>query len=580
MNRRRMGAVALLLVLIALLLSSWVYLYDVDLPFGEWGRPSDRSRQKQAEAASDNNSTFHLDSDAVEGGPDHPGTRGNRPLEMPDEPRRVTPPPEPMEIPRAGGDETAGNGKESVEAELKAGEAGVAGAVGNLDLEPFIVSTHTRRSTAYLSAAANTLGNSALIKLTDQDSGLSLRYQQEFGYLLQGVVKFPELDKEARARLTEAGRMEAWVYTPEFPDFYFPVHSDYGNFVLQLTDAQAKAYRQKGLTVHVHSPAFRLRGGGESVTLKKVGEQLPEIALELAPVFKLVVRVTPQGAVDSGVRAWVERRGVDCPIDDSLFMSAKVPPSGELVFHVPEHYGELRVGVNGAEWHSGLPQLVKFTDWSRDTATVRLDCAAEPCDRITGTIGALVKKPGGEELPPSFQAGGIARLEDTIYGAILYSGTDGSFDGMFPYSTRSASRQLIVTSEHYMPRAVPLDGSYGEESTAMITNNGRAPFGPWQISREWKMKVDLLLPEFVGEDLIVTRDRSSFLKSGDSTENVELNWGSHLLTVRKNESLEVVARYWISDDAWEDALRNHNAGRTPNRLRLMKFEDYVRKQSK
>lgn len=577
MNRRRMGAVAMLLVLIAILLSSWVYLYDVDLPFGVWGRPSDRTRQQ---ADTDVSGTYELDPSFVEGEPDQPVTRGNRPLELPNEPRIVAPPPQPMEFHSADGDNTTDAGKETVEAELKSGEAGVGSVEGDFKLEPFIVSTLTHRLAGLLAGIAAGVGEAPLLKLSKSDSESTYVFNSEFGYLLQGTVKFPELDTDERTRLDEADRLQAWIYTPEFPEFPCPVNLHDSRFVLQISDAQAKAFRQKGLTVRIHSPAFRLKGGFESITLKKLGEQQPEIALELAPVFKVVVRVTPQGAVDSGVRAWVERRGVDCSIDDSLYMSANVPPSGELVFHVPEHYGELRVGVNGADWHSGLPQLVKFSDWSRDSATVRLECAAEPCDHITGTVGAHFKQPGSEELPASYQAGGIARIEDTVYGAIVYSRRDGSFDGMFPYTPLSATRQLIVTSDYFMPRAVPLDGSYGDERSAVITSNGRAPVGPWQISREQKMKVDLLLPEFSGENLILTSDGASLLKSGDSTENVELLWGSRVLRVRKDKTYEVVASYWISDDAWDDALKNHNAGRTPNRLKLVKLADYIRDRSR
>ncbi|MCA8934606.1 MAG: hypothetical protein KDB68_00235 [Planctomycetes bacterium] len=569
MNRRRAGVIATLLILFAVLITSWVNIYDVHLPFGEWGRPSDGPRHKVGEVNPDKDAHF-TDAPA----PEDSITRGNRPLEIVDEPRIVATPPEPMEIPDTAGDLDTGR-REQVVAELRAGEPGVSGANADFDLQPFIVSTLVKYPTEVDKGVTGLFGGSALIKLSDSfsDGNYEQLLNPAFDYLLQGKVNFPALAETDRSRLDAADRLQAWVYLPELPDFYCVVTPENNTFVLRLMDSQVKRYRQKGLTVCVHSPAFRVAGGGESITLTKVSEQTPEINLEFAPVFKLVVRVTPQGAVDDGVRVWVERRGVECPIDDSIYMSANVPPSGELVFHVPEHYGELRLAVTGADWHSGLPQLVRFDDWSKTVSNVSLTCTPEPCDRITGAIGRQVKSTASEN-EFEFQGGGVARIEDTAFGTVVYSRPDGAFDCLFPYTLTTPNRQLIISSRGYAPIGVALDRGLGDQNSVVITNNGRSPYGPWQITRSRIVGVDVTVPELENESRTFAVDGRVSL----SREVNQVFWGSRLIEVLKGAGGQVVASYWISDDAWEDALREQAKGRTPVKLKLMTLEKYLERQ--
>lgn len=215
MNRRRAGVIATLLILFAVLITSWVSIYDVDLPFGEWGRPSDGPRHKVGEVNPDDDVHF-TDAPA----PDDSVTRGNRPLEIIEEPRIVATPPEPMEIPDTAGDLETGR-REQVVAELRAGEPGVSGANADFDLQPFIVSTLVKYPTEVDKGVTGLFGGSALIKLSDSFS--DGRYEQllnpAFDYLLQGKVNFPPLAETDQSRLDAADRLQAWVYLPELPDF-------------------------------------------------------------------------------------------------------------------------------------------------------------------------------------------------------------------------------------------------------------------------------------------------------------------------------------------------------------------------
>lgn len=447
MNRNRTIVVTTLLILFAVLFASWVFLFDVDFPIGEWGRPSSGHHHARV-INPDTDAAFRDSPDAGDA-----DTRGNRPLEIPDEPRRVAQPPQPMETAPPPVEEAEGR-KAKVEAVLKPGEPDVAGGEKEFDLQRYIVSTLYDYPERYPAVSHQGGG---LSEVSGKDPFQNPFVEPDFGYLLQGHVKFPELGSEDTERLRSAHRLQAWVYLPDFPDSVCAVNPARDTFVLQLTKNQARDYRRDGLRVMVHSPAFRIEGGAESTVLKRNGEAAPQIKLELAPVYKLVVRVTPAGALESGVRAWVERRGVDCPIDDSLYMSANVPPSGELVFHVPEHYGELRIGVTGAEWHSGLPQLVSLSDWNRTSATVNIECASEPCDKISGQVGAFIVNSADPEGPEKFQSYGVARLEDTSYGYVMYSNEQGDFSGYVPYAASTSIRQqLIVTTGGTVPCAIPL----------------------------------------------------------------------------------------------------------------------------
>ena len=63
-----------------------------------------------------------------------------------------------------------------------------------------------------------------------------------------------------------------------------------------------------------------------------------------------------------------------------------------------------------------------------------------------------------------------------------------------------------------------------------------------------------------------------------SREVNQVFWGSRLIEVLKGDGGRVVASYWISDDAWEDALREQAKGRSPVKLKLMTLEKYLERQ--
>ncbi|MCA8913953.1 MAG: hypothetical protein KDB90_00975 [Planctomycetes bacterium] len=569
MKRYPVFALIALLFLLLVLLGSWVYLEHYPWPSGEPGQEhtagTDAGRSgRDAGDLLDEAETGNADETDSEA-----GTGKGGPLEAPPEPVRRANPPEPIDT---GGkvkdaDTTGDKTGDTVVAELTPGLAAIRdGSGGEEGIEPFIVST-LRPAIQRLGPASITLPvvsvkdaghevstGTLLHEKPDDDAS---RLGDAFAKMLVGQLIWPALSETDEELLRSSGRRQAVVYLDNLPEFRTLVDADEGWFSLPMTKRMDDDYRAKGLRLVVHSPAFEISGGFEALRVKKDDGPI-KVSLQVAPIINVVVDVTPPEAVEAGVRVWLERRGMpETPdYDDSLYMSAKVPSTGRLVFSVPEHYGELRVAATGEVWHSGLPQIVKLRDWKTNKINVSLSLAGDRCDYVTGSVlndyrQAPVKG---------------ARLESTHFGTTVYSGPDGKFEMWVPMDSYAGNRQFQCTAADLRPEVLPLEtrasGTSGVE--------GSGPTGPFKVAMAGEVRVLLYLPKeaarlapFTIPELHTgTRQNGINMESkGSDRLDTTLPWGIHTLTLRSLEKPDEAVTIWIDDSAWQDVLRFYASGK-------------------
>lgn len=556
MKRPIIYALAVLVVLLLVLLGTAGYVGKFTLPFGEDASESDKTAR--GDSGNDSGDPFanlpDPDADAGENG----GRNG--PLEgTPRDETERAHPPESVDTKRPGeGTETGTKGNENViEAVWASGKPGVQDSDGNEDsIDAFIVSTRPKaedrrqeinfgsrfEGRSLKAHAATPVIISSKIDDIPQVPGLP--------YVMIGSLKWPTLDSEERRELERADRMQAVVYLARLPEFRFVVR-DFQEpwFVLHMTEEMADDFGSKGLEVVVHSPAFQISGGFESIKPKKEDGAV-EIALELAPVFELVVDVSPPEAVEAGVRVWVERQGLPywADADDSLYMSAKVPSSGRLHFMIPEHYGELTFGATGTNWHSGLPRRAKGWGWKKGKLklNVLLECANENCDYVRGQV-----------VEPS--SNGIkARLESTHFGTVTYSDGTGNFEMYVPFEANAGTRQFLVTAPNRRLEVVPLENR-GEPTRGV---DGAAPHGPWNVTLTERIPVRLDVPkEIMRDNDVIEVGATRVAMRGVLEKDAEptLVWGQQLVFFTANRDRTVYVGY-IGIKEWASAFANYAAG--------------------
>ena len=554
MKRYPVFALIALLFLLLVLLGSWVYLEHYPWLSGE--REQEHSASGDAGEHGRDSSDLMVEADAGEAGETdgNAGTGKGGPLEAPPEPFRRANPPDPIETGGKVKDaETAGDKTgDTVVAELTPGLAAIRdGGDGEDDIEAFIVSTLQPAAWRASISASRTVP-SAPKSLLGASEDEAVGYAYQFDRQLTGQLLWPTMTAADKKDLKEAGRRQAVVYFSELPEFRCLVDADDGWFSVPMTERMEKDYRAKGLQLVVHSPVFQISGGFEAITLKK-DDGKPQVRLEVAPVIEVTVDLTPPEAVESGVRVWLERRGLpETPdYDDGLYMSAKAPSSGRLVFTVPEHYGEFRIGATGESWHSGLAQIITPRKWKDNRVKVVLALASEPCDLASGKVKVDADTP--------LKA---ARLESTHYGTTVYSGPDGSFSMYVPFDSYQSNRQFIVTAAKLRPEVVPLEaraeGSPGVEGTG--------PNGPFTVSMASKIALELRLPKDatrIGRYLLREVPMDANIASGENQVSVDLPWGLQVLTVQSVDS-RAVFTVWISAADWQRLFKAYAAGKEGN----------------
>ena len=570
MKRYPVFALVALVFLLLVLLGSWVYLKNYSWPLDG----DDTSAREAGNRASREPKEDPFAIEAEE--PDDSDTKdntedsGDSSTPQPEVPAetRPTPPPEPVETgpqPQA----SVVKPKDAIVAELKPLKAGVRGDSGADDqLDAFIVST---LGTPELRESALTQledpkvgrleGEGSIIHMPGSDAAAPTRF-------LQGRVLWPALTQEQQKELKNDKRNQAVVYLDRLPEFRAVVHEEDGRFVLPLTERMEDDFGSKGLRIVVHSPIYEISGGFEAVLVKKDDGPI-RIQLQLAPVLEVTVDVTPPEAITAGVRVWLERRGLPGTpdFDDSLYMSARVPDSGRLVFTVPERYGELRVGATGPSWHSGGTVLIKLRNWKTAAAKVSLTLVAERCDRVSGR--AVDEKGNGL---------GGTRLESTHYGTTVYTGAEGEFAMYVPFQRGLHTRQFIAWRQHARPEVVPLetgrDGSPGVE--------GVAPYGPFTITFVSEVEVEVQLPADVRATGAVYSGR--FKPASDSERTNRgvmrgaLRWGTGVVRFSVPGGSEKQVVTWISPEEWEQLFRAYAAGTDVPVLSAELFEEVFKRR--
>ncbi|MCB9894439.1 MAG: hypothetical protein H6839_08315 [Planctomycetes bacterium] len=576
MKRYPVFALIALLFLLLVLLGSWVYLNNYPWPIGDdtdKTAEGDRSRDGR-EASGD------LLDDAADGqepGADgRAGTGKGGPLEAPPEPFRRANPPDPIETGGKVKDaETTGDKTgDTVVAELTPGLAAIRDGSGNEgDLEPFIVSTLLPGSMRLGQKPETRVMKDIPVSMRSGVLGKKEHKPEEpidgFAEMLVGQLIWPALSEDVDTEVREAGRRQAVVYLDRLPEFRAIVDADEGWFSLPMTKRMQDDYRAKGLRLVVHSPAFEISGGYEAIEVKKEDGAI-KINLQVAPVISVVVDVSPANAVEAGVRVWLERRGQpNSPdADDSLYMSAKVPSTGRLVFSVPEHYGEFRVAATGESWHSGLPQVVRLRDWKTNKVSVKLELAAANCDHVTGRVSY-----GDDDYPiPG------ARLESTHFANTVYTGEAGTFDMWVPFDTYQTLRQFHCTATGYRPEILPLEGR--AEGTDGVVGDG--PIGPFKVKMADTVVVELNLPkEAARMSYVQIAELSSIkpLKARDVVHGVEVPWGIERLTLKEYDGEGGTLSVCIDAEQWEDIFRLYASGKALSaKLTAKTVEDVYRKR--
>jgi hypothetical protein len=388
----------------------------------------------------------------------------------------------------------------------------------DFDLEPLIVSTLaplTRRS-----EHASVLEEQGRIQPRHSHAGALIHkrgdaYRRiipdlfpELPWMLVGRLEYPELPKSHTETLISAHRMRAIVYLEDQP-LMRDVAGPKGWFVLHLTERQAGSLARQPARLVVHSPAFRVRGGadhGEVFVIEAARRQPLVVPLELTPQRRVQVSVSPSPAPEENVRVWLERRGdPDGPDhDDSLFMSARVPPSGRLAFLVPERYGELRVGATGEYWHSGQAGVVN-TKWQDNLLRVNLRLQWERCQLLEGVVTAPAPSPvtNVETIRKSVRIPGVSngnarannesrpqigtsayRFERTGTGATIYTDEEGRFRSYFHFPRGEIGPQLVGFHYALSPTYIPL--TLGADPPRGVANvwPGAAVLGPWRVAVE------------------------------------------------------------------------------------------------
>lgn len=115
-------------------------------------------------------------------------------------------------------------------------------------------------------------------------------------------------------------------------------------------------------------------------------------------------------------------------------------------------------------------------------------------------------------------------------------------------------------------------------SNVKLTQTGRLPNGPWQVAFQWKLPVSLDIPELREEGLVARFGNETVLESGGDTTNVDAQWMSHVLKVMTANHSKIIATYWVTDEAWQDALKETSHGRSPAKLKLTKLNKYLEKR--
>jgi hypothetical protein len=569
MKRYPALALVALVFLLLVLLGSWVYLKNYAWPGADstsaraTGEPGSRDPTEDPFAEEPVTETDN----AAESQPDAGGD--SIPLE-PDETAetRPTPPPEPVETgPKPQPQASVDKPKDAIVAELKLMKAGVRGDSEASDgLDPFIVSTLASATyresvtTLFEDIRRGRLGTDGTVI---QSAGKDAPEPRRF---LTGQLLWPALSSEQQTELKDDKRNQAVVYLDRLPEFRSVVVDPDGRFALPVTERLADDFGSKGLRIVVHSPIYEIAGGFEAVLVKRDDGPI-RIQLQLAPVLEVTVDVTPPEAIAAGVRVWLERRGLPGTpdFDDSLYMSARVPDSGRLVFTVPERYGELRVGASGEVWHSGLAQAVKLRDWKATKVKVLLPLVNERCDRVTGQVILANGNPVE-----------AARLESTHFGATTWTAPDGGFDLFVPFDVMKTTRQFMVTRSGFRPEAVPLETS--RQGTPGV--EGNAPYGPFRVTPAWKVEVALDFPSEVSwagasssEQFKATLDDSV----RPARWKLTMGWGTGFVMLTSVEGADRVL-LWISPEEWEDAFRAYAKGEEVARLSLESFEKAFRKR--
>jgi hypothetical protein len=578
MKRYPVFAVAALLFLLLFLLGSWVYVRNYQWPFaGEASEADQHARAADVLVGRPDEDPF-ADVPDAEGGTDGAGGRG--PLEIPSEPVRRAIPPASVETGRGTKPEAASAKVEDViVAEKTPGVAAVRARDGSeRGLDPFIVSTlppAAARET-FKSSSMTTEADESVERLIENDEG----YEKAFAIpkvldsVLRGEVVWPSLPAADAEALEEANRFQAVVYLAGLPEFRAVVDQSNRAFRLPLTSKMEDEYRSKGLHLVVHSVAFEIGGGYESITVKKDDGPI-KVSMQVASKIAVVVDVSPPEAIADGVRVWLERRGGPSgpDRDDSLYMSARVPSSGRLVFTVPGHYGEFRVAATGARWHSGLPQELNLRDWRTNKVTVALQLAAEACSRLTG----VVKYYMGAESEAPVVAG--ARLESTDYATTVYTGPDGHYDIWLPSDLSRANRQMIVRANGLRPEVIALDRA--NDSTAGV---GTVSYSqPVTVMMAWKTSLKLVLPKLLSHCSTVlvggAVSAEAVEVSGGSTSTVEVPWGADVLVIvdpEKSENEPVTV--YINPKDWSDVFNHYAAGKSSAASIQLKTLDEVFKK--
>ncbi|MCZ7605323.1 MAG: hypothetical protein M5U25_04485 [Planctomycetota bacterium] len=571
MKRYPVFALVALVFLLLVLLGSWVYLKNYAWP----GADSPTARETGKPAGREPTEDLFANEAAAPAGSDtkdNTEDRGDSSTPPPEEPAetRPTPPPEPVETgPKPQPQASVDKPKDTIVAELKLTKAGVRGD-GETDegLDPFIVSTlesaKQRESvtTVFDEISWGRLADDgAVIQSVGNDAPEPKRF-------LQGRLLWPALTSDQQTELKNDQRNQAVVYLDRLPEFRAVVFGKDGRFALPVTERMEADFGSKGLRIVVHSPIYEIEGGFEALLVKKDDGPI-RIQLQLAPVLEVTVDVSPPEAIAAGVRVWLERRGLPGTpdFDDSLYMSAKVPDSGRLVFKVPERYGELRVGATGPGWHSGGTELIKLRNWKTAAAKVSLTLIAERCDRVSGR--AVDEK--GNSL------GGV-RLESTHYGTTVYTGAQGEFAMYVPFQRGLHTRQFIAWRHHVRPEVVPLetgrDGSPGVE--------GVAPYGPFTIRFVSEVEVELQLPAEIHATASVHSGRfkpaADLQRAGRGVMRGELQWGTGMVRFSVSGGSERQVVTWISAEEWEQLFRAYAAGTDAPALSAEMFEDAFKKR--
>jgi hypothetical protein len=548
MKRYPVFAVAALLFLLLFLLGSWVYVRNYGWPAGsaEGSAAKDVAVNAQRVPTAD---PFAEQHPVGSNGEDETRTRGGA-LETPTEPSRRGSAPEPVETRTSAAVSENTAPTEEVLAELVSGRAGVTDAKGDESgLDALIVSSLQAPESRWLDGRSSRgrTKEVAPTKLKAGDQTFELPPADQ-GAQIKGELIWPSLDKDTEDTLRIQARLQAVVFVEQMPESRVILDPESNRFSLWLTEKLEALYASRGLRLFVHSPSFELQGGYEAQLVRKEDGPI-KLQLQPAPAIDVVVDVGPEDAVASGVRVWLERRGFGPDHDDNLYMSATVPTSGRLRFAVPEHYGEIRVAATGAQWHSGLPQVVELRDWKTTKVALRLNLAAEACDRVVGGVIA-----DGDEASPL----NAVRLECTHYGTTVYTGANGAFSMYVPYEGRSIPRQFRAEADGFRPEVIALER--GGASSPGVT--GDASIEPVVVQLAAVMTLEIKLPKEMSHWTHVKHlgeKMPTEIKSRSITGE-QLKWGQRFIWFEDPNGANDPITLCIGEDDWRNVFRLYAAG--------------------